>query len=71
MIFRCKHKFSDLLVLKKETTKPSQYAEFSETTYYFHCVKCGASLKKEFSHLNKSVEEFLSTLSPTADKDTK
>lgn len=64
MIFKCKHKFTDLVVSKESTETPHEdYPnDFNIVTYHLFCSRCGSRLDLEHAKLVKTVPEFLKTI---------
>ena len=58
MIFKCKHKLSDLIVQKAETREIID-EDFEKITYHFKCLNCRKIVTKGYTELRGGVNAFL------------
>ena len=50
MIFKCKHKFSDLVVYSDSTEKDNKEhpKDYKDVTYHLYCTNCDTKLDLEY-----------------------
>lgn len=55
MIFKCNHKFSDLVVYSDNTEKDNKdYVDYTDVTIHLYCTKCNTKLDLEYSKIKES-----------------
>ena len=61
MIFKCKHKFSDLVVYSDSTEKDNKEhpKDYKDVTHHLYCANCDTKLDLEYAKMKGGVSEFL------------
>ena len=61
MIFKCKHKFSDLVVYSDSTEKDNKEhpKDYKDVIHHLYCTNCDTKLDLEYAKIKGGVSEFL------------
>jgi hypothetical protein len=61
MIFKCKHKFSDLVVFSDSTEKDNTKhpKDYKDVTYHLYCTNCDTKLDLGYAKIKGGVSKFI------------
>jgi hypothetical protein len=61
MIFKCKHRFSDLVIYSDSTEKDNKEhpKDYKDVTYHLYCTNCNTKLDLKYAKMKGSASEFL------------